>query len=208
MPSFHLGRDMDYIDINILYTLDVVKDSITINLFPEFLKSLVGEFLTPVPHTTYWAIGHLKPPGKPNSMFSWMMVEAPDNDSEERDAESLTLRILNFDFAAVHTSTISFTHALLALVFRPEDIKHLREEVELIYLKETLRFYCNSIMSMLRKTVADYTLGDETLLAYLVLNYDMKLKDGQERPKTIRFAFSCIPNPNLRALFRKRSCTP
>ncbi|KAL5523057.1 hypothetical protein ACEPAF_1324 [Sanghuangporus sanghuang] len=311
-----LCRDMDYIDINTRYTLDVVKDSVTINLFPEFLKSLVSEFLTPVPCTTRRAIDHLKPvieyhlsqidkfgkdwPGKPNDMLSWMMVEASDN--EKRDVESLTLRILHFNFAA------SFTHTLLALVSRPEDIKHLRKEVERVvreegwsssdsfakirridnYLKETLRFYGISITSTLRKAMVDYTLGDgtfipagthtspameaarimmseanetptklmvsdslhstlkllkrgateetkdqvvsptpefltfgygrhtcpgrffaanelKTMLAYLVLNYDMKLEGEQERPKLIRFAFSCIPNPNGRVLFRKRS---
>ncbi|KAL5499081.1 hypothetical protein ACEPAH_1599 [Sanghuangporus vaninii] len=192
-----LCRDKDWIELSIRYTLDVVKGALIINLVPDFLKTLVGEFLTSVPRSTRRALKHLQPiieyrlaqaekygkdwPGKPNDMLSWLMDDGPED--EKRNAKALTHRILTLNFAAVHTSSISFTHALLQVAAHPEDIKPLREEIERIvkeygwskaslakmqkidsYIKETLRFDGIGMLSMQRKILQDYTLSDGTFL--------------------------------------------
>ena len=44
----------------------------------------------------------------------------------------------------------------------------------------------------------------KALLAFLVINYDFKLADGEARPSTFYFADAVIPNPSAKLLFRKR----
>ncbi|KAL5522639.1 hypothetical protein ACEPAG_8657 [Sanghuangporus baumii] len=316
-----LCRNKDWIELNIRYTIDVVKGAMMINMVPDFLKTLVGEFLTSVPRSTRRALKHLQPviehrlaqaekhgkdwPGKPNDMLSWLMDDGPEN--EKRNVKALTHRILTLNFAAVHTSSISFTHALLHLASHPEDIKPLREEVDRTvkedgwskaslakmqkidsYIRETLRFDGIGLLSMQRKILQDYTLSDgtflpagthvacnsvathydernyqragefdgfrfvqsdsnshsetqdprentkdqvvstslefltfghgrhacpgrffaanelKTMLAYLVVNYDMKLEDEQAQPRPLNVATATISDPKARVLFRKR----
>ncbi|KAH8113856.1 cytochrome P450 [Phellopilus nigrolimitatus] len=191
-----LCRDKDYIDLNIRFTVDVIKASYTINLFPDFMKGLVGEFLTSVPASTRRGQKHLRPhiehrlrqyeehgkdwPDKPNDMLSWLMDEA---EGEQRTVEALTQRILTLNFAAVHTSSMSFTHALFHLAARPEYIAPLREEIEHVvkaegwsrtalakmprldsFLREAQRVNGIGFLSMTRKARTDYTLGDGTRL--------------------------------------------
>ena len=44
------------------------------------------------------------------------------------------------------------------------------------------------------------------MLAYLVMNYDMKLdaEDGKAKPLALNFASATIPDPKARVLFRRR----
>ncbi len=42
------------------------------------------------------------------------------------------------------------------------------------------------------------------MLAYILLNYDIKLANGNERPKNVWFGRSCSPDPTADVLFRKR----
>ena len=46
----------------------------------------------------------------------------------------------------------------------------------------------------------------KTMLAYLVMNYDMKLdaEDGKAKPLALNFASATIPDPKARVLFRRR----
>ncbi|UQC84486.1 cytochrome P450 [Colletotrichum lupini] len=43
------------------------------------------------------------------------------------------------------------------------------------------------------------------VLAYFLLNYDMKLKDGETRPKPMVMVMSKSPDPNAEVLFRRRT---
>ena len=44
----------------------------------------------------------------------------------------------------------------------------------------------------------------KTILAYLVVNYDMGLEGGAVRPPNIRFSFTILPSQTAVAVFRKR----
>ncbi|KAF8347875.1 cytochrome P450 [Amanita rubescens] len=44
----------------------------------------------------------------------------------------------------------------------------------------------------------------KTMLAHILLNYDIKLANGNERPKNVWFGRSCSPDPTAEVLFRKR----
>lgn len=43
------------------------------------------------------------------------------------------------------------------------------------------------------------------ILAYFLINYDMKLKDGESRPKGMMLMMSKTPDPNAEILFRRRT---
>ena len=43
------------------------------------------------------------------------------------------------------------------------------------------------------------------MLAYVVLNYDVKLPDGAPRPKNFRFGMADMPSKDAPVLFRKRT---
>ena len=44
----------------------------------------------------------------------------------------------------------------------------------------------------------------KALLAYIILNYDMKLGGDGKRPANLSFSVHIIPSPTGRVLFRKR----
>lgn len=47
LTSVVLGRDHDWIDLNLQYTLHVVKGALIVRLFPNFLKPLVASIACP-----------------------------------------------------------------------------------------------------------------------------------------------------------------
>ncbi|KAH7908171.1 cytochrome P450 [Hygrophoropsis aurantiaca] len=191
-----LCRDPDWRALNIQFTIDVVKGGAVINLFPRFMSPLVAKYMTTVPTSIKRGMKHLQPiieerqryldeygtewADKPNDMLSWLMDEAV---GEERSVRNLTQRILTVNFAAIHTSSNSFTQALFNLAANPQYIKPLREEVEAIiekegwskgamvkmrkvdsFLRETQRFEGIGCLSMGRKALKDVTLSDGTII--------------------------------------------
>jgi len=42
------------------------------------------------------------------------------------------------------------------------------------------------------------------MLAYVLLNYDVKMANGDERPRNLTFGLTNIPNPSAEVMFRKR----
>jgi len=72
-------------------------------------------------------------PGKPNDLISWLLEIA---EGEERTVPSLTLRILTTNMAAIHTSSMAFTHALFDLTTYPEHLLPMREEAERVVKEE------------------------------------------------------------------------
>ncbi len=47
--------------------------------------------------------------------------------------------------------------------------------------------------------------GIKMMLAYFLMHYDMKLKDGEERPKPMMIMMSKTANPNGEIMFRRRA---
>jgi len=113
---------------------------------------------------------------KPNDFLMWLIESAPlacDQDT--------VVRILEVEFAAIHSSSLTFTHALLHLVAHPEFVTPLREEVECIikeegwtkmsmqkmrkvdsFLKESARLNPLGLMSVGRVALKDFAWSDGT----------------------------------------------
>ncbi|EPQ50638.1 cytochrome P450 [Gloeophyllum trabeum ATCC 11539] len=189
-------RDPDYIQLNTSFTLDVVAGAAIINMFPDFLKPIAGRLLTNISKSVQRGINHLRPiieerrrnlneygpdyEGKPNDMLSWLMRAA---DATEGTVENLTRRILTVNFAAIHTSSTSFTQALYNLATRPEYAAPLREEVDAVvaemgwtkaamqkmkkldsFMKESQRLEGLGIAVMGRLALKDFVFSDGTFI--------------------------------------------
>ncbi|KXN92692.1 Ent-kaurene oxidase, partial [Leucoagaricus sp. SymC.cos] len=150
-----LCRNPGYLSLIESYTRDVAVSAKTINSFPEFLKPLVGRYLTPLPRTVQRALGYLGPMveerlmqeelhGKEwderpateclqflqNDLLTWLLGQATQE--HHYTVHDLTIRILTVNFAANHNTSMSLTHALYDLAVHPEHIKELREEIEAV----------------------------------------------------------------------------
>ncbi|KAF5347217.1 hypothetical protein D9758_011089 [Tetrapyrgos nigripes] len=147
-----LCREPEWCELNIKFTMNVVINSLIINLFPKFMQPVVGRIFTARKSSLKTALKYLKPiieerlmmqerygkdwTDKPNDYIQWCM-DAEQNAplSQRTSIEDLTVRVLAVNFAAVHT-TSAFTYALFNLAAHPEIVDPLRKEVEHVLERE------------------------------------------------------------------------
>ncbi|KAG8219264.1 cytochrome P450 [Butyriboletus roseoflavus] len=223
-----LCRDPDWIDLNIQYTLDVVKGAAIIRRFPQLLKPIAARLFTSVYQNQRRGRELLGPiieerqkylnecgdewADKPNDFLSWLMEEA---EGSELTIERLTTRILLINFAAIHTSSQSFTHVLFYLAANRQYIQPLREEVERIikkegwskaalgkmrkvdsFIKECQRLEGIPSVSLIRKAMKDFTFSDGTFVpkgtsivaAARSIHYDEAFYENAHAFEPFRFA--------------------
>ncbi|KAJ7200357.1 cytochrome P450 [Mycena pura] len=195
-----LCRNREYLENNVKFAVNVIQSGQTINLFPPLLRPLVGWWVTSKNQNTDIAMGILGPmieerlakddelgpnwPDRPNDFISWLLDSAEGSD---RQVRTLVGRVLQVNMAAIHTSSMAFTHALYNLTTYPEHILPMREEAERMvrqdgwtknalnnmhkidsFLRETQRFNGVGPMLMLRRVVAKngFRLSTGAVLPY------------------------------------------
>ncbi|KAL0567792.1 hypothetical protein V5O48_014202 [Marasmius crinis-equi] len=195
-----LCRDPDWCDLNIQFTTNVAVNSIIINLFPKAFHPIVGNIFTTRRRSMRRAMRHLAPiikrryemeeqhggdwPDRPNDAITWVidMVNDMGEDWQKGSIEDICLRLLSINFAAIHTTSMAFTHALYHLAANPHLIEPLREEVETVvekegwskaamvrlrlvdsFLKESQRHSAGTV-SVQREALKDFRLSDGTLI--------------------------------------------
>ncbi|KAJ7233059.1 cytochrome P450 [Mycena rebaudengoi] len=195
-----LCRNPDYLALNIGVAVDVVVKAQLINFLPAFLRPTLGPFISSMKSNLRRAENHLTPlvaerlrkmeelgkdwPGKPNDLISWLMDTA---EGDELSLTALVQRVIFINFAAIRTSTDTFTHLIFDLAANPSYCKPLREEVEAIvneegwtkasmakmhkvdsFLRESSRFHGIGTQSLGRKIVKKdgFTFSNGTTLPY------------------------------------------
>jgi cytochrome P450 len=144
-----LCRDKAYLENNIRHTVDIIRSGAIISFFPEFLRPIAGPCISNKDTANARALKILGPileerlakerelgpdwPGKPNDLISWLLEIAK---GDQRTPLDLTLRILGINMAAIHTSSMAFTHALFDLTTHPEHLLPMREEAERVIKEE------------------------------------------------------------------------
>ncbi|TCD62554.1 hypothetical protein EIP91_006732 [Steccherinum ochraceum] len=113
-------------------------------------------------------------------MLTWLIENVP----KEKDiVEAITLRVLIVNFAAIHTSTMTFSHVFYHAAAYPEYQAELRKEVDRVVaecgwtkealgkmvkldisIKQNSRFIGLGTMSLTRLAVKDFTFLDGTLI--------------------------------------------
>lgn len=311
-----LCRSPEFEALQQQFALQVVLRATLVNCFPKFVHPIIGRILTNTPSSIRRCMTLLEPivrerlqtldqfrdewSARPNDMISWL-IDVSDN--EHRNLRSICLRILVLNFAALHTSAQSFTHALLNLATYPQYCTPLREEASIVinedgwtktamtklvkmdsFLKESQRFNSTTLFPMMRKAMRRFVFSDGTvipsgthvvvaslpmhldeeyfenasefrpfrfsqrreddgedsqillastsasyipfgyghhacpgrffassvmkaMMAYLVLNYDIKLEKEGERPPDEWFMMNCSPNRQAEVMFRRRRPT-
>ncbi|KAI0071402.1 cytochrome P450 [Panus rudis PR-1116 ss-1] len=189
-------REPDYIDLNIQFTVETIKSAAILQMIPRRLKHFVARHFTNIHSNIRRGVKHLGPsirarlasinkygddwPGKPNDMISWLLEGAED---EEREVPALVLRLLLLNLSAIHTSSITITHALLHLAANPAYLQPLREEIETVvakdgwtragiqkmrkldsFLMESSRLHGIGSVSLLRRAVQDFTFSNGTFV--------------------------------------------
>ncbi|KAJ2919582.1 hypothetical protein MD484_g822, partial [Candolleomyces efflorescens] len=187
-----LCRDPEYRKIQEDWTVHVVIAAHIAHLFPRALKPVAKLFMNKVESMTKKVEKFLGPTvnerlekdakygpnweGRPSDLISWLIDFAPP---EHKNVEDITVRVMLINFAAIHTTSLTLTNALLDVAARPEYIKPLREEMEEIignygwtkegmgrmwkldsFLKESSRLGGISNIAVGRKAIKDFTFSN------------------------------------------------
>ncbi|RYP10386.1 hypothetical protein DL764_000720 [Monosporascus ibericus] len=134
-------RDEKWLDTAVNYTMDVFRLSSELRPYPPFLRRFVAPWLASTKRLqehvrvasdcfgSIFAQRLAEPDGegkRANDMFQWMADSAKGAD---RSTDVLIRKMLFLTLAAIHTSTMSTTHALFDLCAHPEYMEPLRREI-------------------------------------------------------------------------------
>ncbi|KAI0071569.1 cytochrome P450 [Panus rudis PR-1116 ss-1] len=154
-------RNSKYLDLAINHTFAITRTRKLLAWFPEPLKWIVGQTINESRRSVKVGLLYLQPmieermakireygdewDGKPNDFLQWTIDTALE---KGKDVNTIVRTILVTNFAAIHTSSNSFTHAIYHLAANPEYMKPLREEVEAVIREEG---WTKAAMQKLRK---------------------------------------------------------
>lgn len=187
-----LCRNPVWTDMNKKLTADIVKASIILGLIPPALRPIVAPLLRSKglrhgakllgPLITERLEQDAKGgPDRPNDIITWVLDLTKDR---QRSIRVLVNAFLIVIFAALHTTSMSFTNVLFELATRPEYVQPLRDEIEAViqeeggwskdsvrklckmdsFIKECLRVSNLGLLTMIRKTMKDFTFSDGTTI--------------------------------------------
>ncbi|KIL65509.1 hypothetical protein M378DRAFT_76984, partial [Amanita muscaria Koide BX008] len=191
-----LCRDPDWLALNKKFAIDLVKSGRLLNFVPSALRPLAASLMRNVSNGIKRGTKHFEPflrerfeqeakygedwPERPNDMVTWMLEVTKDR---QRSVRSLVIAVLVTNFAAIHTTTMSFTYVMYELATRPEYVKPLRDEIEAVikeegwskdsirklrkvdsFIKESLRLSNFALVTMSRKALRDFTFSDGTTI--------------------------------------------
>ncbi|KAJ7066321.1 cytochrome P450 [Mycena amicta] len=196
-----LCRNKEYLDNNVAYTIGVMTSANKISLLPKFLRPIIGPFLTEKKRSFATAMRLLGPlvteriqkedalgpdwDGKPNDLISWLLEMAP---SDSRTVAGIVQRILVVNMAAIHTSSMAFSHTLYTLAAHPREQYFLpmREEAERVVAEEGWsKAALNSmhkIDSFLRESQRLNGIGPVVMNRRVVSKEGLRLSDGTFLP--------------------------
>ncbi|GLB41351.1 putative cytochrome P450 [Lyophyllum shimeji] len=192
-----LCRNHEYLEICKQFTIDVVTAGAIIEKFPRFMRPYVSKLFFRM-HSSISKISSLLEPviadkmqflddvnvdidGKPVARKDFLRLLLQAAQGDERSLSSLSRRILTTNFVSMHTTSMTFTQALLHLSANAEYVITLREEVEAVtamhkwtpealkrmtrvesFLKETQRLNPLGALLMQRIVRKPFTFSDGT----------------------------------------------
>ncbi|KAF7562615.1 hypothetical protein G7046_g1526 [Stylonectria norvegica] len=148
-----LSREEEWVQSTISYTIDCVKARNAIREYPVWKRRFVTNSLPEIKKLTHHRTrgGEMLKPimdaqlAKPSfqeklhnpetgdeegNFIEWLLKYTPEH--LRNDPENLALNQMVLSFAAIHTSSMATTHAILDLVSRREYIQPLRDEIDQI----------------------------------------------------------------------------
>jgi len=143
-----LCRNRDYQHLTLTFAVNVMKYATILSFVPRPLKRIVARMLSNLPSQVRQEVEFIRPMveerfakmeefgddwDKPNDMLMWLMDEAK---GVERSLEGVARRLLIVNFAAIHSTSQTFTQVLYRLLANPQYIEPLRQEVEAVVAEE------------------------------------------------------------------------
>ncbi|KAG8219655.1 cytochrome P450 [Butyriboletus roseoflavus] len=135
-------QSTEFADVQSKFALQIILRASLVNFFPMLMHPIIGRILTNTPSSLKRCMVLLQPIVEerlkhynnnsdngllslPDDMITWLLqVSRP----EDRNLRSICLRILVLNFASLHTSAQTLTHALLNLASHPQYMEPLRDE--------------------------------------------------------------------------------
>ncbi|KAF9244527.1 cytochrome P450 [Melanogaster broomeanus] len=189
-------QSTEFADVQTKFALQVVLRASLVNFFPRLIHPIIGRILTNTPSSLRSCMALLHPiveerlriikeqgdnsPTLPDDMITWLLQVSKE---EDRNLRNICLRILVLNFASLHTSTGSFTHALLNLASHPQHQGPLRREVQEVtekygwtkdsmsmlikmesFLRESQRINTLTLFPIVRKAMDDITFSNGTTI--------------------------------------------
>ncbi|PBK99161.1 cytochrome P450 [Armillaria gallica] len=191
-----LCRNEEFLHLNTQFTVDVASAATVIGLCPLLIRPYVARLFPSIPKSLQKAAQLLEPviterrcvadninpdfSGNPPDILGWILEEAQ---GDERSLQNLARRILTINFAAIHTTSLTFVHALYHLAAEPKYLQPLREEIESVvaeegwtyaamkrmkrldsFLKESQRLNPLGGLLMIRKALKPFSFSDGTTI--------------------------------------------
>ncbi|KAF8991075.1 cytochrome P450 [Cyathus striatus] len=184
-----LCRDPDFIELLQKFPVDLFKTARLLNFFPTFLQPIIVRFIN-VERQIQRAMKHLVPlvnefciKTQQNDILRWFLEHA---DRDHRTPRDLTIRLLFLNLAAIHSTSMAFTHILFDLASHPECVSSMREEVETVivddgWMKEAMG-KMRKLDSFVKESIRLSSLCSHTM-PRMVMN-DFTLSNGQVIPSS------------------------
>ena len=159
-----LSRDPEFVKSTVSFTIDSFLAGEELNKYPKVLRPFIAPWLKVVKICKQQRINMqrlLKPhleersammkEGKelPGDMMTWVIKNSADQD--KFDLEHQAACQLNVSLAAIHTTTMTASHAWLDMTARPEYLEPLREEWDEVLATEPTRTISKTSMPKLKK---------------------------------------------------------
>ncbi|KAK4149681.1 cytochrome P450 [Chaetomidium leptoderma] len=159
-----LCRNQEFLNSQVAFADDVVRNSILLDMFPRIFQPFVAPFLV-LPNWWHWRKSYLhakpvleqrlhdmtrKASGTdpayhdwqpPEDMVTWLIRQAQTDGLDcELDVEMLSKRVLPVEFAAIHTTVITGFNLLLDLLASDPSLdvlETIREETSRVFAEES-----------------------------------------------------------------------
>ncbi|KAL1748267.1 cytochrome P450 [Schizophyllum fasciatum] len=201
-----LCRNEDFLKSNMQFALDVMRVARILHKCPGFLRPLIGNYLSPYRNMKKDLSEHIgavvaqrihdddalgrNRPDRPNDLISWVLNYI---EPELRNVDDIVLRIMNVNFGAIHTSTSTFTYAVLHLAAEADVyLPPLREEVEEVIERhgwgKTAMREMHKVDSFLREAGRFNGLGCLSLDRVVTKKGGYTFADGTKVPEGVHIA--------------------
>ena len=159
-----LCRDPEFVKSTITFTVDVFLAGEELNKYPKVLRPLIAPWLKLVkickqqhltmerllkPHLEERSTMMKRGEELPSDMMTWVIKNSDDKD--KFDLEHQASCQLNVSLAAIHTTTMTASHAWLDMTARPEYLEPLREEWSEVLATEPTGVISKTSMPKLKK---------------------------------------------------------
>ncbi|TCD64760.1 hypothetical protein EIP91_003651 [Steccherinum ochraceum] len=188
-----LCRDPGFMQIATNVPHDMLNTRTVLNLFPVFLKPLIVRLITPFPRRVRECMPFIESElqdrirvaneedGDANRYDNFFQILVQELVSRGNTMESIISSLFLLEIGAMHTTSMSFTHALFELAAHPEYAQELRHEAQQVFkdfdgvwskdvvakltkhdsfLKESMRVYDPNATSLFRKAMRNVTFSN------------------------------------------------